>query len=48
MNIVLTPEPLMGDVRWWPLAAHWPSVYEHDRDRISRFAAAMRLGDATR
>ena len=44
MDVVLTPEPLMRGVRWWPLDDHWPSVYEHDRDRISRFADALRNG----
>lgn len=46
MDVALTAEPLMRGLRWWPLDAHWQSIYRHDRERISTFAAAIRSGAA--
>ena len=43
-DVMLTPEPLMNGLRWWPLSDEWQSVYPHDRARICRFVAAMHAG----
>ena len=47
MDVTLTPEPMMNGVKWWRLTAQWPSIYEHDRARISQFASSLQVGDVT-
>lgn len=47
MNVSVTPEPMMNGARWWPLATSWPSIYDHDRDRILAFAKIFRTGEIT-
>lgn len=47
MDVTLTPEPMMNGIRWWPLKAQWPSIYAHDRARISRLVASVHAGQVT-